>query len=139
MRTMQRRLSQIAQIPLIIQSTLDAVARSFDDFLPPEEVVAEAPLTLIDLSAFVEATSPKGDDQLSVNNDDNNAEDIDSPEAIVAEESEEPIPVPEELEPEPEVQVEPEPTEEEIQRMEKLEKVNFVIKLKNIFNQQFVV
>lgn len=124
---MQRRLSQIAQIPLIIQTTLDAVARSFDDFLPPEMMTtpAEVPLTLIDLSAFVEASQAKADEPLEVEElggeyfvDD---EKVNESEEIFDEIPSVPTPEPE---PEPEiVEAVPEPTEEEILRMEKLDRV----------------
>lgn len=128
LRMMQRRLSQIAQIPLIIQSTLDAVARSFDDFLPPEMTMPEVPLTLIDLSAFVEASQAKAEEALQElerqNNEfDNNDETDDDEKEELYEEMpvDEPLPEPE---PEPEiVEVIPEPTEEEIQRMEKIDRV----------------
>ncbi len=33
---MKKRLAQIAEIPLIIQSTLESVSKTFEGFLPPE-------------------------------------------------------------------------------------------------------
>ena len=36
LRAMKMRLAQIAEIPLIIQSTLESVSKTFDGFLPPE-------------------------------------------------------------------------------------------------------
>lgn len=132
LRMMQRRLSQIAQIPLIIQSTLDAVARSFDDFLPPEmappDQEDQAPLTLIDLSAFVEASQakaaepheeviPGGEDLANEATFDERDEDT----AVEVDFQADPIAEPE---PEPEiVEVVPEPTEEEVLRMEKIDRV----------------
>lgn len=36
LRAMKMRLAQIAEIPLIIQSTLESVSKTFEGFLPPE-------------------------------------------------------------------------------------------------------
>lgn len=39
---MQRRLSQIAQIPLIIQTALESVTKAFEEFMPDDGEIAEA-------------------------------------------------------------------------------------------------
>lgn len=39
---MQKRLSQIAQIPLIIQTALESVSKAFEQFMPDEDELAEA-------------------------------------------------------------------------------------------------
>lgn len=136
---MQRRLSQIAQIPLIIQSTLDAVARSFDDFLPPEQDAPDVQLTLIDLSAFVESTKAKERDHQyqellmvqECSSDHFDEDDEDRADDDERDDVFDMVAADAELEPEPEpevVEAVPEPTEEEIQKMEKIERVIFLMK-----------
>lgn len=56
---MQKRLAQIAQIPLIIQSTLDSVTKTFDEFLSP--IDDADPESNITTSADVEQTVDEKD------------------------------------------------------------------------------
>lgn len=143
---MQRRLSQIAAIPNIIQSTLESVAKTFDAFLPPEPIIK---------SSTPSETQTPIDDTLSIDSLDNNYSTTttgdDSTEAAVAEQTDDSVVVDYEndgpndvqlsmdfeanepiisevlIEFTPEPTPEPELTEEQILKLEKQIKVIFLI------------
>lgn len=133
---MQKRLAQIAQIPGIIQSTLESVSRTFDEFLPnydnkyiDGEDIADDIISLDSLDHYDDnnltrnidqdivkdiETQSQDDDVDQINDEKSEIEDANS----ISNENEALTDF--SLEPTPE----PEPTEEQLLKIEKQNKVN---------------
>lgn len=138
---MQKRLAQIAQIPLMIQSTLDSVTKTFEEFLPTtEEHLANEDESIVDthtgdknlseIASILEHQQDRNDDddigKIDVDDDDHdvtvtNVNANDELETIMAniEDVQNEFPITFSPEPTPE----PELTEEQIIRLEKQIKV----------------
>lgn len=128
---MQKRLAQIAQIPIIIQTTLDAVSKTFDEFLPPIDTdpepqpssSVEVPQISIDETEALENDPSEIDttDEIIMEDiDDSMFEDVNKDNAKLIEFTPEPTP-------------EPELTEQQILRLEKQIKVPPITINRNIF------
>ena len=121
---MHKRLAQIAEIPVIIQSTLIAVAKTFDGLL--EDPICSSSDNLLEVNAINnDIEDPISNDSLEIESEDENsgprnnnedqegADELNSESEIdeLVEFTPEPIPEP------------PEPTEEELAKLEKQKKV----------------
>ncbi|KAJ6637826.1 hypothetical protein Bhyg_10557 [Pseudolycoriella hygida] len=117
---MKMRLAQIAEIPLIIQSTLESVSKTFDGFLPPEpesQIEIEQTAVENEYAASIDSLDSDSKDENQEFEEDAIRSELS---LSLSEKSKSDEPAKEEfLESEHETTPECEPTEEQIIKMEK--------------------
>lgn len=139
---MKKRLAQIAEIPLIIQSTLESVSKTFEGFLPPEP----------EPEPEIQRNEVENDDALSIDSLDADSKEVDQEfeddgirselsltlsEYSKSDERAKEDFIDSEHDTTPEVEVEP--TEEQIVKMEKQIKVSVEIQISSKFSYEIIV